>query len=71
MRVSPSNIKPVTTVVEVSLANMGLKERGSELVERIISPPYFPAGVAAKESDVADNKKTTATIGSLLKIKFG
>jgi hypothetical protein len=39
--VNPSKIIPVTAVVDVSLAKIGLKERGSEVVAKIISPPYL------------------------------
>ena len=39
MRVSPSKMNLVTTVVEVSFATTGLNEFGSEMLERTIWPP--------------------------------
>jgi len=39
--VRPSNIKPVIAVVDVSLATIGLNERGSDTEPSTSCPPYL------------------------------
>jgi hypothetical protein len=52
--VRPSKIKPVTAVVEVSFATTGLKDLGSEIVDRTIVPPHDGAAATSVRDARAD-----------------